>query len=175
MRLWGLLIAVFVLVGPASADSDPEREAVTLLTDGAELMRRGELEPARAKFLAARRLVPERANPYRLLGLVEARLGNCAEAVANLDEFLRRASLDDARRAEAQAVRDDCQQQLRPKPLNPVIVTPPKPPPPKPTRTRWYIAGGVTAVVIGAIAVGLAIGRNDPYSDATQFPDARWQ
>jgi hypothetical protein len=47
-----------------------------------------------------------------LLGIVDARLGDCARAVIELDTFLSRVPVDDPRAIEAITVRDRCKEEL---------------------------------------------------------------
>src|SRR5262249_14838729 len=70
---------------------------------------------ARAAFERARSLLPDKPNAYRWLGLTDARLGRCQDAVANLDSFLGRVPSTDPRVAEVQMVRERCQEELHPK------------------------------------------------------------
>lgn len=106
------LLLLLLALTPARADDDAEKQAVRLLTDGADLFHQGDFARAREKFLAAHHLVPGRVNPLRWLGLSEARLGHCLESVRYLREFLDRVATTDPRRAEAEAVQSACQQEL---------------------------------------------------------------
>jgi hypothetical protein len=94
--------------GPARGDADSE--ALEHVKLGSKLYNEGDLRGAREEFAKAHELVPERVNPFRLLGLTEARLGNCESAVKYLEEFLRRAAPDDHRIAEVTGVRDSCKE-----------------------------------------------------------------
>jgi hypothetical protein len=142
----------------------PESEALGHLNDGIDLFRRGELAQARIEFLRSRDLFPNKPNPHRWLGLTAARLGECAEAVVELDRFLSLAAATDPRRGEADEVRLQCLARLAP-PAQAVsrppdaVVSAPRPVVqarlPQPARRRAWVVG----VVLGAAAAaGLAIG-----------------
>jgi len=104
------MILVTRLVGAATL----EEMALVVLDRGIALYEQGDLPAARAAFVEARDLVPEKPNPHRWLGLAEARLHHCHEAILELELFLLRAPADDPRRAEAAAVRDRCRGELAP-------------------------------------------------------------
>ena len=111
-----LLAATLLAASPVRAETTPnEAKALKFLEGGYSLLNAGDLEAARAAFLKARDLVPEKANPYRFLGLVEVRLGHCADAVTALDQFLRRVPPNDPRTAEAATLRDKCKDDLVPR------------------------------------------------------------
>lgn len=110
MRRLPLLLS-FALLPAAPAWADPEKDAVRLLDEGFEAFKKGDpqsLEKARTDFEQASMLFPEKANPYRLLGLTNARLGRCDEAVKNIETFLKLAKKDDPRIPEVITVRDQC-------------------------------------------------------------------
>jgi hypothetical protein len=108
-RIGTAAAALVVLAsGAALADGSPEQEALRLLDAGVAAFNRGDLEEALADTRRAHELVPDRANPYRWLGVVETALGRCDEARRDLDEFIARAPEDDTRRTEARRLRDAC-------------------------------------------------------------------
>ena len=113
------LVASVLVVGDARADK--VAEALKLLDKGIELFKQDKLDEARTAFLKVREMVPDKANPYRWLGLVEARLGHCAQAVDYLDRFITRVPGKDPRTIEAVTVRDRCRDELTPK-LGKVII-----------------------------------------------------
>src|SRR5262249_7971537 len=108
MSLRVAALACLCALAPAAAHADKESDAVKALDDGWQLFLKGKLAEARAKFAFAQQAFPEKPNPYRLLALVDAREGRCADAVAELDEFLKRVNADDERYAEAVTLRDTC-------------------------------------------------------------------
>ncbi len=108
-------LGVVLLLLPALARADATSDALALLDRGVALMQAGDLAAARDHFDKARALVPDKANPYRWLGLVDARLNRCAEAVQELDTFLGKVPPSDARAIEAITVRDRCKEELSPK------------------------------------------------------------
>lgn len=125
MRLGGMMVSVLVaLVVPARADE--ASEALALVDRGVQLYKANDLANARIAFAAAQQLVPDKANPYRWLGLVDARLGRCGEAVEELTRFLGMVPAGDPRALEALAIRDACNRDLIPK-LGVVVIesTPP--------------------------------------------------
>src|SRR5204863_8309234 len=107
-------VVAILVAGAASARAEEGREARArkLQAEGAALMQAGDLLRARTAFAAAQALVPERAKPYRWLGLVDAQLGRCEEAVKNLEVFLGKAAAGDARLAEVREARDRCRVRL---------------------------------------------------------------
>jgi hypothetical protein len=107
------LFVLLLLTGLARADD--VSTALGELDRGVALFQSGDLTAARAAFARARDLVPDKANPYRWLGLVDARLGRCAEAIQELDEFVRRVPTNDTRAVEAITIRDRCKEELQPK------------------------------------------------------------
>jgi hypothetical protein len=157
----GTVLVILLTTAWARAQS-PEADALLVLDRGIALYEKGELEKAKAAFIVARDLVPDKPNPRRWLGLTEARLHHCREALVELEVFLSRAPDDDPRRGEVAIVRDRCRDELAtPPPIPPpVIVAPPQvaaaaPPPPAPhRRSRAWIAG----VVVGVVAVGVGLG-----------------
>ena len=100
---------VLALTVPVYADK--AEDAVLLLDEGVKLYDEGEVQAARDAFLGARDLEPDKPNPYRWLGLADARLGHFADAARELDVFLQKVPPDDARVADARKVRDQCRQQ----------------------------------------------------------------
>ena len=132
-----------LLLAGGSALGDQESDALENIKRGIQLFKESDLRGARAEFAKAHELVPERANPLRLLGLTEARIGNCESAVVYLEEFLRRVAPDDNRIAEVTAARDSCKEVLS-RPLRPVEVRliPPGAEPtrdPRPARGFWRL------------------------------------
>jgi Flp pilus assembly protein TadD len=127
------LCVLGLLLAAAQARADVEVDALTRLNAGVAHYQLGQLEEARADFITARDLEPNRANPHRWLGLTEARLDHCEAAVVELDLFLQSVPPRDPRVTEATAVRDLCKQKLAPPPPSvaaPVVVAAPPPPPP---------------------------------------------
>ena len=112
MRLRAVALAAACLLLPAAARADREADAVKALDDGWQLFLKGDLAAARSKFAFAQREFPDKPNPYRLLALVDAREHHCADALANLDQFLKRVKSDDPRYAEAVTLRDTCKGEL---------------------------------------------------------------
>lgn len=108
-----LLLTALLLARAAFADS--AEDAIKAIDQGLALLKAGDLPAARAAFQRAHDLVPDKANPYRLLGIVDARLGDCARAVEELDTFLKRVQADDPRAIESITVRDRCKEELQPK------------------------------------------------------------
>jgi hypothetical protein len=111
----GLAGAVVLLCAATGALASPEAEAVKLIDEGVARFHANDLEGARAAFLRARELMPDKANPRRWLGMTYARLGQCREAVDELTLFIARVPESDARWAEAVAIRDRCVDELKPK------------------------------------------------------------
>src|SRR5687767_4119857 len=108
-------LARVVLAQPAASPADVDAEAQRLLTKGVRLMDSGHLEDARVEFDKVQKLAPDKANPYRLLGVVDFRLGRCKEALQELDAFLAKVGPNDRRVTEVVSMRDKCKEDLAPK------------------------------------------------------------
>ena len=115
--MWRVAALCFlaVLSADARARADNQEDALHLLDEGVALFQANDLAAAREAFARARDLVPDKANPYRWLGLVDARLGHCQDAIDELETFLKRVPVTDTRAIEAITVRDRCRAELQPK------------------------------------------------------------
>jgi hypothetical protein len=110
----------------------------------------------------ARDLQPHKPNPYRLLALLDSKMGRCREALAEIDQFLQLTAVSDPRRAEADAIRQSC---VEPPPPAPAVKAPAvrAPPPPavmapQPRSHALRNSAIVTVTVGGALlAVGVAL------------------
>src|SRR5205085_1006380 len=106
-----------VETGGARADRtarDVENQARLHLDQGLKLFSAGDFRGARDAYAKAHELVPERAQPFRLLGLTEGLLGECRAAIEHLDGFLARVPADDPRAEEARKARERCRAELAP-------------------------------------------------------------
>ena len=101
--------------GPRKPAADVSRQAQELLDNGVAMFKAGDLERARIAFARASALVPDKPNPYRWLGLIAVRNGQCAEALTAFDAFLQRVAPGDARTVEVVTLRDRCRVELEPK------------------------------------------------------------
>jgi hypothetical protein len=113
MKAWPLI--VLVSLAPALAAADKAQDALKLLDEGIKAFNAGQLPEARDAFSRARDLVPDKANPYRWLGLVDARMGHCGDAIKELEIFLQKVPPGDQRTAEAVTLRDRCREDLQPR------------------------------------------------------------
>jgi len=95
--------------------ADVAKQAQELLDTGVSLFKAGDLERARVALQRVITLVPDKPNPYRWLGMVAVRLGNCKEALGAFDTFLARVPAGDPRTVEAVTLRDRCRAELEPK------------------------------------------------------------
>ncbi len=111
MRRLLVALALVAVAGAAHA-AGKEAAAEKLLEEGSALFYAGDLTGARVKFAAAHEMFPDKAQPFRMLGLVDARLHRCAEAVSELEEFVKRIKPDDPRYLEAITVHDQCRDEL---------------------------------------------------------------
>jgi len=102
------LFAVSLAVVPSPARADRFDDALRLIDRGTKLMDLGDYRSALKLFAAAQTLMPDKPNPYRLLGLAHARLGDCTEAGANFDLFLKMVPPNDPRVAEVRNERVNC-------------------------------------------------------------------
>jgi hypothetical protein len=112
-----VLIALSLVATAALADSrpDPAVDALKQLDTGVALFKANDFNGARVAFAKSHELMPDKPNPIRWIGLTDARLGRCTDAVAELDGFLLRVAKSDPRAVEATAVRDHCREELAPK------------------------------------------------------------
>src|SRR5437016_4933138 len=106
----GWSVAALLALGAAFAPGAraDEREAQRLLDAGTALFDAGSFDAAREAFVKARDLAPDKANPHRWLGITDARLGRCAEAIAELDDFIARVPRSDRRLLEVERLRTRC-------------------------------------------------------------------
>src|SRR5258706_8565127 len=109
-----MLVCLLLCAAAPRARADKASEALQLLDKGIVAFNAGQLPQARELFSRARDLVPDKANPYRWLGLVDARMGHCADAARELDIFLQKVPAGDAPTAEALTLRDRCRPELAP-------------------------------------------------------------
>lgn len=114
IRPLACLVCLASLAGSAVADRSG-KDALLLLDQGIALYKAGKFAEARSAFDRARVLVPDKANPYRWLGLADAHLGRCADAITSLELFIAKVPANDSRVMEAVAVRDRCREELAPK------------------------------------------------------------
>jgi tetratricopeptide (TPR) repeat protein len=151
---------------------DPEQAALGRLHRGIELYEGGDFRAARDEFAAAQALAPSRANPYRWLGMAEAKLGRCDAADGALDAFVRLVPEGDPRRAEALAARTAChdaerspipEAPARPQPAGHAApARPPATPPVDRSRPTLRRAGlglalaGAAVALAGGLGFGLA-------------------
>jgi len=114
-RIAALAVVLGSALAHAQAPAVSDEEAQRILNHGVQLLDSGHVEEARAEFEKVRALVPDKANPYRLLGVADFRLGRCKEAVAELETFLSRVGPNDRRVTEVVSMRDRCREELQPK------------------------------------------------------------
>lgn len=92
-----------------------QRRAQEFLEKGLAAYEAGDLETARLAFERTVEIVPTKPNPYRWLGLTNAKLGHCAEAIQSLEKFLALVTSQDPRTVETTVIRDRCVAELAPK------------------------------------------------------------
>jgi tetratricopeptide (TPR) repeat protein len=111
----GLLVACVVL-GASVARADRDGEAWDAITAGKALYQSGDLRGARNSFARARDLVPERAAlAWYWLGLTDAKLGQHADAIAELETFLKLSPPEDPRVIEVKALLEQSKRALGPR------------------------------------------------------------
>lgn len=108
---WALF--AFALTGTGAARAEPAAEALKFIGVGVTLYKAGDYEAARGAFAHARDLEPDKPGPYRWVGLTEAKLGQCKQALVSLGVFLSGIPRDDPRRPEAEAVREGCRKEIK--------------------------------------------------------------
>ena len=153
MRALILAIAGLGVAG-ALAHAEPrsvENEALHHLDRGVAAYRAGDYAVAEHELHTAQALVPEKPNPYRWLALTESALGECQQALVDIESFLSRIPADDPRVAEMVQLREHCVVDLHAQHAQPA--QPPAAPPPEstPITHRWWLwtAVGVVAVAAG--------------------------
>ncbi len=97
----------------SAARADSDAEAWELLQRGTELYQKGDYRAARVALVRARELVPGRVPAIdRWLGLTDAQMGDCTDAVVELDRFLAASTAEADTALEATRARDGCKQAL---------------------------------------------------------------
>ncbi len=183
MRLILASIAVALLAAPAIAAERRDDAALAHLDVGVAAYRAGDYVAARREFEAARRLVPDKANPYRWLGLTAVQLGDCTQALLDFEMFLKLVPPGDERVPEVTRLRDQCERPpaapgaptttpmttpvptTAPAPSPPrglfVATTPTRPAPSKRLVRRWWFwtaLGGAAALAAAGITLGVVLG-----------------
>jgi len=172
MRLVIVAMAVALSGAPARGDEGRDEAALRQLDVGIAAYRAGDYPAARRAFETASRLVPDKANPYRWLGMADVQLGDCTHALLAFEMFLKLVPPGDERVPEVTRLRDGCQRapppSAPPSPAAPVVAapaavvaTPPPPPARKPLVRRWWFwtaLGGAAAVAATGITLGVVLG-----------------
>ena len=168
MRLLVAAVAVALLAAPARAGEDREEAALQHLDVGIAAYRAGDYAAARREFEAARRLVPDKPNPYRWLGLAEVQLGDCTHALLAFETFLKSVPPTDERVPEVTRARDGCEHAPPPAVVAPpavaspaVAAAPPPPPARQPLARRWWFwtaLGGAAALTAAGVTLGVVLG-----------------
>jgi hypothetical protein len=150
------IAAVLVVAASNSHADDGDAAALDHLDRGIAAYRIGDYETAHRELGLAQELAPERANPYRWLALTEIKQGNCREALVNIEAFMSRVPVGDARVPEMVAQRQQCVQEAQVQP-------PPAPAPTesKPVYGRWWFWTAVGVVAVAAVGVTYAATRDD--------------
>jgi len=105
-----IIALVLGVVSSSRARADATETAAQVHLDrGVAAFERGDYVIAHRELVAARDLVPHKPNPYRWLALAEVQLGDCTQAVTNIDAFGKRVVAGDPRLAELARLRDLCQ------------------------------------------------------------------
>jgi tetratricopeptide (TPR) repeat protein len=164
MRLVIVAMAVALSGAPARGEEGRDEAALRQLDVGIAAYRAGDYPAARRAFETASRLVPDKANPYRWLGMADVQLGDCTHALLAFEMFLKLVPPGDERVPEVTRLRDGCQRGPPPKEVVVVAAPPPPPPPPparKPLVRRWWFwtaLGGAAAVAATGITLGVVFG-----------------
>jgi hypothetical protein len=152
-------VAVTMLALAATARADEAEDAALLHLDrGIEAFRAHAYARAHDEFAAAHALQPDRANPYRWLALTEVQLGDCAGAIVHIAEFERRVAAGDPRLAELVRLRVLCKRAE----ASPAPAPAPARRPIHRRRWFWPAVAGATAVVAGAVVLGVVLSGDDP-------------
>ena len=175
-RMRMVMLTIIGAFLPLSAQAD-EAKALKYLKAGISLYDAKDWDAARQAFLQAHNEAPDKANPYRWLGLTEAQRGNCADALGYFDEFLKRAKPDDDRRGEVMQQVEKCRTEIasappptaHPPTVTTVLKPDPTPAPPpqgKPKgksigRWIWVVIAG-SAAAAGGITAGVVVGTRPP-------------
>jgi len=141
---------------PTVVTSPNDAEALEHLDRGVAAYRAGRLAVAHDELESARKLVPERANPYRWLALTDAALGDCSTALFDIESFLSRVPAGDDRVKEMVQLRERCILDVRAK--QPAAGTPTATSSEQPSIVhRWWLwtAIGVAVAAIGVTTYAL--------------------
>jgi hypothetical protein len=144
----------------AGAPSSAETEALGHLDRGVAAYRAGDYAVAERELHAAQALVPDRPNPYRWLALTESALGECQQALVDIESFLSRTPAGDPRVAEMVQLREHCVVELHAQRApTPMAAPPPQPSQPEdtPITHRWWLWTAVGAAIIATAGVTYAV------------------
>jgi tetratricopeptide (TPR) repeat protein len=158
-----LLLAAVALVAATAGAEERDEAALRHLDVGIAAYRAGDFRAARREFDSAQKLVPEKANPYRWLGMADQQLGDCTQALLAFEMFLKLVPPHDERVGEITRLRDACQKPPR---ASPLVAAPSSAPSPaavsrKPVVRRWWFwtaLGGAAAVAATGITLGVVLG-----------------
>lgn len=170
--LLAAMVAALLCAAPARAVEDRDQAALRHLDTGVAAYRAGDYASALGEFEAARRLVPDKANPVRWIGLTYVQLGDCTQALLAFETFLKRVPPEDERVAEVTRARDGCERKPSSSSSGPAVAAPSlaapslavQPAPPAATRRplarRWWFwtaLGGAAVVTAAGITLGVVL------------------
>lgn len=152
-----------------------EQAALVHLDRGVAAFNAKDFQKALVELTAAHELVPDKANPYRWLALTQIQLGNCADALVNIDGFVSRVPPSDPRVAEMVRWREFCRREPGQTGTDTTTgqvtgtqvtgtqgLAPGRPPESRPLRQRWWFwpLVGTAAVAITGAVVYVATDRS---------------
>lgn len=141
-----------VAAQPAPGAVSPgDAEALEHLDRGVAAYRAGQLAIARDELDTARKLVPDRPNPYRWLALTDAALGNCSTALFDIESFLSRVPAGDERVKEMVQLRERCILEVKATQPAPGVTTINHDD--TPITHRWWLWTAIGAVALAAVGV----------------------
>ncbi len=158
-----LALAIAALTAATTAFAEPrsveprsvEDQALGHLDRGVAAYRAGDYAVAERELHAAQQLVPDRPNPYRWLALTESSLGECQQALVDIESFLSRIPADDPRVAEMVQLREHCVVELHAQ-RAPAPAAPAPAPEATPLTHRWWLWTAVGVAVVAAAGVTYA-------------------
>lgn len=194
IQCMGILLCASIAYAETSPnDCEKEPACMALYQRAAELSKQGNLAEAHQMYEMAYSL---RADPRLIFSIARLlhKQGKLSEAAFKYEVFLNSSVNDLAQKAKARAYLDEIQQSVPPPPLQPSEKTVTQPSvgtasaagslstplgnsqpvsQPQPVYKKWWFWTALSAVTVGAVAVGLGVGLSRPEREV--FSDVSWR
>jgi len=164
------VVALILVAFALPARADDAADALTHLDKGVAAFRAGDYAFAHGELTLARDLAPAKPNPYRWLALTEVQLGDCPQALGNIDAFLARVKSDDPRVGEMTRLRELCKRGANlqldhdiAQPAPDPMFTKPEPQPEGVTH-RWWFWPAIGAAALAVTGVTVYVATHDSVS-----------